>query len=179
MILRGFAPLADADARVLVLGSLPGAESLRRGQYYAQPRNAFWWILGALADAGPEHPYPVRTARLQAAGIALWDVCAAARREGSLDAAIERDSVEVNDFAAFYARHPRLRRVCFNGRTAASLYRRHVLPSLDAGLQALERIELPSTSAAHAALTATAKLAAWRLALVPPQDGRAGRRDPA
>ena len=71
----------------------------------------------------------------------------------------------MNDFAAFYAHHPQLELVAFNGRTAASLYRRHVLGTLAAGPQALPRVELPSTSPAHATLRPPAKLAAWRAAL--------------
>ena len=179
LILRGFQPIGTARARVLILGSLPGAESLRRGQYYAQPRNGFWTILGTLVGAGPDVPYEDRLARLEGAGIALWDVCAAARRTGSLDAAIERDSVEVNDFAAFYAAHPQLRRVCFNGRTAAALYRRRVLPTLPALQQSLQQVELPSTSPAHASLPVAAKLMRWREALAPILTERTAPRDPA
>jgi len=162
---RGFGPVATPAARVLVLGSLPGAESLRRREYYAQPRNAFWTILGAIAGAHPALPYAARLARLGDAGIALWDVCAAARRRGSLDADIERDSVVANDFAAFFAAHPAIRAICFNGRTAALLYRRHVLPGLPAGSASLPRLELPSTSPAHAAMSLADKTAHWRRAL--------------
>ncbi|HRE16124.1 MAG TPA: DNA-deoxyinosine glycosylase, partial [Rhodocyclaceae bacterium] len=61
---RSFPPLADAQARVLILGSMPGQASLSATQYYAHPRNAFWPIMGALVDAGPELPYPRRVERL-------------------------------------------------------------------------------------------------------------------
>ncbi len=179
MIHRGFQPVAASGARVLILGSLPGAQSLRYHQYYAQPRNAFWTILGVLVGAGPELPYEQRIARLEHAGIALWDVCAAARRLGSLDAAIERDSVEVNDFAGFYAGQPQLQRVCFNGRTAAALYRRHVLPSLTSRQRALQQVELPSTSPAHASVPAAMKLLHWREAIAPFTAARATPIDPA
>ena len=148
-----------------MLGSLPGAESLRRREYYGQPRNAFWTILGAIAGADPALPYPTRLARLEAAGIALWDVCATARRDGSLDADIERNSVVPNDFAAFFAGHRAIRTVCFNGRTAAALYRRHVLPALPGIVAGLPLLELPSTSPAHAAMTLADKTAHWRRAL--------------
>jgi double-stranded uracil-DNA glycosylase len=163
---RGFPPVATPAARVLVLGSLPGAESLRRREYYAQPRNAFWTVLGSIAGAEPALPYAMRLARLDAAGIALWDVCATARRAGSLDADIERDSVVANDFAPFYRAHPAIRTVLFNGRTAAALYRRHVLPCLPADLAALALDELPSTSPAHAAMPLAEKLARWRRAVM-------------
>jgi len=162
MLSQGFPPIARRDARVLVLGSLPGRESLRRRQYYAQPRNAFWPIMGALCGAGPQLAYRARARRLAASGIALWDVCRAAARAGSLDASIVARSVVVNDFGAFLARHPGIGLVCFNGRTAAALYRRHVLPALAPRLRALATLELPSTSPAHAALPPAAKLERWR-----------------
>ena len=159
---QGFPPIARDDARVLILGSLPGQESLRRHEYYAQPRNAFWTIMDSLVGAGPQLPYAARVRRLAACGIALWDVCATALRAGSLDASIVAGSVVANDLAAFLARHPRIGLVCFNGRTAAALYRRHVLPTLAPAPRALPLLELPSTSPAHAALTPADKLARWR-----------------
>ncbi len=175
---QGFPPIASRDARVLVLGSLPGQESLRRRQYYAQPRNAFWPIMGALCGAGPDLPYRDRARRLAASGIALWDVCRTAYRAGSLDASIVAASVVVNDLGAFLARHPRIRLVCFNGRTAAALYRRHVLPALHPRLRTLATLELPSTSPAHAALPLPAKLERWQaLAAELRRRPRLGARD--
>lgn len=160
---RSFAPLADAAARVLVLGSMPGVESLRAGQYYAHPRNAFWRIMGDLVGAAPELAYPARVRQLQAAGIALWDVLAACVREGSLDADIDPDSIITNDLPAFFARHPRITHVFFNGATAERCFRIHVQPALEAGALRLQR--LPSTSPAHAALDYRRKLTAWRAVL--------------
>lgn len=164
---QGFAPIAGVDSRVLILGSLPGQESLRRQQYYAQPRNAFWAIMGELFGAGPELPYAARVRRLRAQRIAVWDVCAAAFRAGSLDTSIVADSVVVNDFPAFFAAHRRIRLVCFNGTTAHVLYRRHVLPQLAGRAARLPVAVLPSTSPAHAARSLIDKLAAWRTAVRP------------
>ena len=104
-ISKGFPPVSRADARVLILGSLPGQVSLARVQYYAQPRNAFWPIMGRLFGAAPELPYEERLERLMARGVALWDVCAEGRRPGSLDQKIDRASVAPNDFAGFLAAH--------------------------------------------------------------------------
>lgn len=162
---RGFPPIARPDARVLILGSLPGAESLRRQQYYAQPRNHFWRIMGEIFDARPELDYAARSLRLREHRIALWDVCAAAVRIGSLDASIESATIEVNDFAAFFVEHPRIERVYCNGSTAADLYQRRVLPSLPPPWSGLEPVRLPSTSPAHAAMRFEDKLARWREAL--------------
>jgi hypoxanthine-DNA glycosylase len=162
---NGFPPIADADARILILGSLPGQVSLRMQQYYAQPHNAFWKIMGRLFGAGPELPYDERARRLVERGIALWDVCAAAQRAGSLDASIVHASVVPNDFAAFIASHPHIGLICFNGGKAAALYRRLVLPGLPASLRSLDYQTLPSTSPAHAAMRFGEKLARWAAAL--------------
>lgn len=150
-----FPPSVAADARLLILGSLPGDESLRRGEYYAHPTNAFWWLVGEVLGAPlPALPYAERLARLRGAGIALWDVIAAARRPGSLDAAI-RDAVH-RDLAGFAAALPGLRAVAFNGGEAARRGRKEL-----AGTAGLALIDLPSSSAAYAGMTREAKRAAW------------------
>ena len=107
MLLSGFPPVARRDARVLILGSMPSEASLAEGFYYAHPANAFWWLLaGALGRAVPEG-VAARRRLLFEHRIALWDVVHRCRRRGSLDAAIERGSLRLNDFAGFLARHPR------------------------------------------------------------------------
>ncbi len=161
----GFAPIADAAARVLIVGSLPGQVSLARREYYAQHRNAFWPIMGALYGAGPELPYLRRVQRLTAARVAVWDVCAAAKRPRSLDSAIEPSSIVANDFPAFFAAHPRIEMLCFNGAAAESLFRRLVEPVLGVVSTRFELRRLPSTSAAHASLSFERKLEAWTAAL--------------
>jgi hypoxanthine-DNA glycosylase len=159
----GFPPVARHDARVLILGSLPGEESLRLGQYYAHKSNRFWWIMGELFGAAPALAYDERLRILVRYHIALWDVCAAAIRPGSLDARIHAPSVEANDIPAFLAAHPGVRLICFNGGTAASLFRRLVKAP------AAVRCEvLPSTSPAHAAMRPEQKLARWRDVLAQP-----------
>ena len=159
---RSFPPVVRADARVLVLGSMPGDASLAAARYYAHPRNLFWPIMGALAGAAPELDYDTRLKRLQAAGIALWDVIAECVRPGSLDARIRAGSIVVNDLPGLLARHPGIERVCCNGATADALFRRHVLPKLAPSPQV---VRLPSTSPAHAAMGFAEKLAAWRAGL--------------
>jgi hypoxanthine-DNA glycosylase len=161
----GFPPVAAAGARVLILGSLPGAMSLARREYYAQPRNAFWPIMGALVGAAPELPYAERLERLTASGIALWDVCASGFRPGSLDSAIARDTVVANDFLPFFAEHRRISLIGCNGNTAAGLFERLVVPRLPERSRAIQRLRLPSTSPAHAGMPYAEKLRRWREAL--------------
>jgi TDG/mug DNA glycosylase family protein len=161
--LTGLGPVWRSDARVLILGSFPGELSLARQQYYAHPRNGFWPIMGALTGARPELPYAERLAHLQEAGIALWDVLGACNRSGSLDSNIREAAP--NDFAPLFAACPQIARVLLNGGTAAKLFDRQVWPNLDARVQALPRLRLPSTSPANAGIPFDAKLAAWRDAL--------------
>jgi hypoxanthine-DNA glycosylase len=157
---RSFAPVAAGNPTRLILGSMPGVLSLRAGQYYAHPRNLFWRILGEILGFDPGMPYADKVMALASSGIALWDVLESCARAGSLDAAIEKDSIIPNDFATFFARYPQVRRVYFNGSTAERCYRRLVLPLLPAVSQVYQR--LPSTSPAHATIPYEEKLAAWQ-----------------
>ena len=102
MIIQGFDPISDPDARILILGSMPGIASLEANQYYGHPRNAFWRIMGDVFGAGLELPYAERTAILKDQGVAVWDVLKLCHREGSLDSNI-KDEVP-NDFATFLMR---------------------------------------------------------------------------
>ena len=158
---RSFPAVADENATRLILGSMPGVASLRAGQYYAHPRNLFWRILGDILGFDPGMPYAEKVLALATSGIALWDVLESCARAGSLDADIERGSIIPNDFATFFACHPQIRLVVFNGATAERCYRRLVLPLLPAGSLMYER--LPSTSPAHAAISYADKLAVWRV----------------
>jgi TDG/mug DNA glycosylase family protein len=165
---QGLAPLATNEVRVLVLGTLPGQLSLQKGEYYAHPRNVFWRLMGDLVGAGPELAYEARCTRLNAAGIALWDVCDRAARPGSLDADIDVDTVEPNDIAGFLRAHRQVTLVCFNGAKAATLFRRLILPNQ--ALHGTVRFEaLPSTSPANAAMPYEGKLRKWSVVRDPAQ----------
>jgi len=153
---HSFPPLATADARTLILGNAPGVVSLQAQQYYAHPRNAFWRIVGELFGFDAAAPYDDRVAALTAAGVALWDVLGSCRRRGSLDAAVEPNSMAANDFDEFFACHPAISAVFFNGAAAEKNYARLV------GMRHPVRyIRLPSTSPAHTWPFPT-KLAAWQ-----------------
>lgn len=159
----GFPPIARSDARVLILGSLPGEVSLARQEYYAQPQNSFWPILGSLLGFDPSLPYAQRTEQLRIHRIALWDVCRSGIRPGSLDSAIRRASIVPNDFADFLQTHPALRAIAFNGRAAESLFRSLVMPGLPTTAARLHWIILPSTSPAYASLRMAQKLTQWQV----------------
>jgi hypoxanthine-DNA glycosylase len=159
--ISSFPPLARADARVLILGSMPSRESLARQQYYAHPRNAFWPILGELLGTDSDD-YGERARLAMAHGIAIWDVLRECVRPGSLDSAIDERTAVANDFTEFFRTHPGIRRVFFNGAAAEKLYLRRVLPTLAPPAARLPHRRLPSTSPAHASLNRAQKAAAWR-----------------
>ena len=162
---RGFPPIVGAGARVLVLGTLPGRASLDARQYYAQPRNAFWPIMGALCGAGPELAYTERVDALGRAGVALWDVLSEATRPGSLDSSIVAASQRVNDIVGLITRHQSIGLIAFNGQKAAEIFRRHIESALTRSH--LSVATLPSTSPAYASLKREAKLDRWRQVLAP------------
>ena len=157
---RCFPPIASPDARVLILGSMPGRASLAAGQYYAHPRNAFWPIMGRLLDFDSSRDYPARVDALKVAGIAVWDVLDSCHRPGSLDSAIDDDSLVANDLGGFLVAHAEIRHVFFNGAKAESCFRRHI--KLTMGEARIGFARLPSTSPAHAGLPFEKKLEAWR-----------------
>ncbi|MDX1404509.1 MAG: DNA-deoxyinosine glycosylase [Woeseiaceae bacterium] len=160
---RGLEPVAAPDARVLILGTLPSRLSLEKRQYYGNPQNAFWRVMGELIDAGPRIAYPDRLQILRDCGIALWDVLKTANRRGSLDAAIELDGAIANDFAGFFAEHSQIQLVVFNGQTAAKLYQRLVVRPGIGTIKEIPTTTMPSTSAAHASMSFATKVQHWSL----------------
>ncbi len=153
MLKASFPPVHAPDARLLVLGSLPGDRSLAEGRYYAHPQNQFWRLMSPVVGTDLSAlPYDDRLAALVAAKIALWDVIAAARRPGSTDAAITDPAA--NDLADLLGKLPALRAVAFNGGTAW----RHGRALLDGTGATL--VPLPSSSALHT-IGLAAKQPAW------------------
>ncbi|CAN5556764.1 DNA-deoxyinosine glycosylase [soil metagenome] len=155
----GLPPIIGGRPTVLILGNAPSVLSLATQQSYGNPRNSFWRITGELFGFDPAAPYAERTAALIERGIAVWDVLQFCRRTGSLDSAVEPDSMVPNDFDTFFTGHPTLRRVFFTGGAAEANYRRLVRVTAE-----LTYTRLPSTSPAHT-MALAAKLAAWRAAL--------------
>jgi hypoxanthine-DNA glycosylase len=158
-LLEGLPPIADAGARILILGNMPSVMSLAAQQYYGNPRNSFWRITGDIFDFDPASDYKCRTAALRDCGVAVWDVLRLCRRHGSLDSAIEPNSMVANDFERFFDTHPAIDRVFFNGAAAEKNFAR--LAGID---RPLHYRRLPSTSPAQT-MRYEDKLAAWRSAL--------------
>jgi hypoxanthine-DNA glycosylase len=154
--LQGLPPIIGGNPHLLILGNMPSVMSLAASEYYGNPRNAFWRITGELLGFTPDAPYDDRVAALRERGVAVWDVLRSCRRAGSLDSAVQRDSMVANDFAALFGQWPGIGRVYFNGAAAEQNFR--TLVQVD---RPLTYRRLPSTSPAHT-MAFAAKLAAWR-----------------
>lgn len=139
--LVGLAPIIDDQAKILVLGSMPGAESLKKEQYYANKRNQMWKIMENILQLQLPEEYSQRINVLKEHHIALWDVIHSCKRVGSLDSAITEDVP--NDFVSFFNQHPTLKIVGFNGNKAYQTFKSKI------GLQhfpEIQFVKLPSTS---------------------------------
>ncbi|MHB8109183.1 MAG: DNA-deoxyinosine glycosylase [Syntrophorhabdaceae bacterium] len=149
-------PVVGAKPRVLILGSFPGKESLKRKEYYGNPRNQFWRIMGDIFGTPPEIDYADRIAILTQKGVCLWDVVSSCYRDGSADAKIRKP--HFNDIRQFLAQYPSIRVIYFDGKTAANMFIRGYLKktTLD-----IPHFPLPSTSPAHAAMPYQEKLKQW------------------
>lgn len=142
--IRSFPPIIDECSRVLILGSMPGVESLRLQQYYANTRNQFWTMLYTIFNTKPSQDYGEKISFIKGKKIALWDVIEHCRREGSLDSNIREE--KVNDFRSLFKVYPDLKTVIFNGGKAYETYKKWV--GFDALIN-LSYLKLTSSSPAN------------------------------
>ena len=159
---NSFNRIAKADARVLILGSIPGIKSLEAQQYYAHPQNRFWRLMAHFFAIDLGQDYITRLSQLQNHGIALWDVVHQCVRPGSLDSAIDSKSVISNDFATLFNDCPNINAVFFNGQKAAALFKQKAQPLLDCETtQNIHWHTLPSSSPANAAYRLDSLIEHW------------------
>ena len=137
-----FPPIADSRSKVLILGTIPGKESLRMTEYYGHPRNAFWKIIFKLYNIPFSSDYQFKVETLLQNGIALWDVLRTCERQSSLDTDIKMEGP--NDLRAFLSAHPGISKIFFNGKGAARYFAKYFSGT------SLPNQVLPSTSPAHA-----------------------------
>lgn len=151
--INSFAPVIDHECNMLILGSIPGVESLNRSEYYAHPRNTFWRIMFQILKEEFTEDYRQRVQILLKHHIGLWDVIGRCSRKGSLDSNIRQE--EANDFKMLFQQNPKITKVFFNGTKAYDTYRKKV--GFD---NSRKYYKLPSSSPAHA-IAYTEKFAIW------------------
>ena len=154
---RSLDPIIDKNSRVLILGTMPGPESLRRKQYYANRGNQFWRIVYRVLGECDEPPldYKERINFLKKSGIALWDVLKSCEREGASDSKIRNG--KPNNFGSLLRICPGLKRIFFNGEKAEHLFKNYGCAEL------VKSRRLPSTSSANARMSAEEKIRCWRV----------------
>jgi len=123
---EGLPPVVSENARILILGTLPGKQSLATQKYYAHPENAFWEVIEKLIGVKRGLDYQERIKRLKDSGIALWDDFKECARKGSTDTGINKGSEETNDFETFLNKYIGIQRVYFNGKKSEKAFRRSV-----------------------------------------------------
>lgn len=166
-VLQGFAPLYQANAQILILGSIPGQASLDCHQYYGHPRNQFWPLLQQLFGIDASLDYPNRCQQALEAGVSLWDVIGHCQRAGSLDSAIVAGSIRFNPLFELCQQLPDLQQIWLNGGKAAQSFRHYQRQQPGVWPERTITVHLlPSTSPAHASLTFANKLQLWRQALL-------------
>jgi hypoxanthine-DNA glycosylase len=144
-MIKGFPPIADNNAVVLILGTMPSIASLKSRQYYGHPQNKFWPIIFSLWDKEVPENYDERIEFLKEKHIALWDVLSICEREGSADADIKKPVP--NNFKYLKEKCPNLKGIFFNSKNAEMFYKKLVKPDI---FEKLQKITLPSTSPARA-----------------------------
>ncbi|MGO4771861.1 DNA-deoxyinosine glycosylase [Flavobacterium sp. W22_SRS_FK3] len=151
-----FAPISTADAKILILGTMPGTKSLDIQQYYGHPQNNFWRFMFEILNEDFSKDYETRKALLLQNKIALWDVLQYCDRIGSLDSAIKNEIA--NDFEQYLEQHPHIKTIIFNGQKAAVFFKKYVSVTTKYNL-----ITLPSTSPANASKSFNSKLNEWKV----------------
>lgn len=161
---HSFEPVIGQRPTVIILGSMPGVVSLQANQYYANPRNAFWKIMGELFSLQASASYAQRIEQISSKPVILWDSLKACHRPGSLDAKIQPASAEANDFSALLLEYSEVRAIVFNGAASEKFFRRLALPTLT-NFPQLQLLSMPSTSPANAGMSFAQKLARWQALL--------------
>jgi len=161
--IHSFPPVTGKIVTKLILGSMPGKASLAANQYYAHPRNIFWFVMETVLNVRSDLPYAARCKELTQRKVALWDVLKLCTRTGSLDSEIIESSIVPNDFEVFFRTHSRIRAIFFNGAKAESIYVRHVIPKLSPAFAGIAMTRLPSTSPANASTSLAEKVTLWQV----------------
>jgi double-stranded uracil-DNA glycosylase len=150
-------PVYDSRSEILILGSFPSVKSREGCFFYHHPQNRFWKVLAAVMEAPLPETIEEKKAFLLKHRIAVWDVIASCRIEGSSDSSI-RDAVP-NDLSVIVNAAP-IRRIFCNGGTSSRYYKKYQEKQLGRPAAVL-----PSTSPANAAWTLDRLVAAWSVIL--------------
>ena len=154
-IIHPFDPVFDENSKILILGSFPSVKSRENAFYYGHERNRFWRMISALFSEPLPETVEQKKVLLLRHNIALWDSAASCSVHASSDSSI-RNAVP-NDVKSLLDK-TNITRIYANGKTAAQLYNKLVLPSTG-----VEIVALPSTSPANAAFSLEKLIENWQV----------------
>lgn len=152
--IEGLAPIENETSQVLILGTMPSVESLKRQAYYGHPRNLFWKLIAEITGETVPEDYEDKKKYLLKYKIALWDMCQTCIRAGSLDSNISEEMP--NDIKSFITGHPHIKAIVLNGKESERLYRKYIT-----GMEQIHLISMPSTSPANTGVLWEKKVEAW------------------
>jgi hypoxanthine-DNA glycosylase len=165
-MIEGFEPIIDENCEILILGTMPGVESLTKKEYYSFERNQFWKVIFSIFGEEISNDYASKKSILLRNKIAIWDVLKSCDRENSSDSNIKNPVA--NDFKSLFIKYPNLKNIYFNGKKAEALYRKLVFNN--ANENNLSQFNLPSTSPANAVKFET-KVNEWEQIVSKYRDG--------
>lgn len=148
-----FPPVYNEQSKILILGSFPSVKSREQMFYYGHPQNRFWKVLAGVTGQVVPETIPEKKEFLLEHNIAVWDVIASCRIQGSSDTSI-RDVV-VNDLTEILE-NSQIKAIYVNGGKAYELYHRYTEKNTG-----IEAIKLPSTSPANASFNLERLCKAW------------------
>ena len=157
-VIQGFPPIVGDSPKILILGTMPGKDSLLKQQYYVHVRNQFWKIIGEQVQCSHDSSYETRKQAIKKAGVAVWDVLKYCDRKDSLDSSIKKEVL--NDIAGFLDNYPTIVRIGFNGRDAEEYFNTDIGPNL-VNMEHLQTFYLPSTSPTYAKMSLKEKREWW------------------
>jgi hypoxanthine-DNA glycosylase len=149
-------PLVDNFSSILILGTMPGDQSIAKQQYYGNKGNHFWKIIFTIFSEEYSTSYDDRKTFLKKHKIALWNVLASCIREGSSDSKITNEAI--NDFVSFHKQYPNIKHVFFESKSAAKFYHKYSAPQ-----PGISYHILPSTSGLNAGTSFSQKVEMWKI----------------
>lgn len=155
MYKTALSPLVDNSSKILILGTMPGDQSIAKQQFYGNKGNHFWKIMFTIFEENYSSLYEDRKALLKKHKIAMWNVLASCIREGSSDSKITNETV--NDFANFHIQYPNIKHVFFESKSAAKFFHKYSTPQADVSYHIL-----PSTSGLNAGTSFNQKVEMWK-----------------
>lgn len=151
-----FEPIADEKSQILILGTMPSEESLRKQERYGHKSNQFWKIVFILFEKPLPDNYDEKIRLLTDNHIAIWDVLHSCEGSGSLDSSIKNE--KPNDFKKFFKQYPQIKHIFFTSKKAEEFYKRYVGFEKDKMYTTL-----PSPSSANARMSLIEKVEKWKI----------------